>query len=1344
MEDVARLGLVLDSTQLRAGGAETVRTLEQIRQAAGQTTGQLSLMEKMFVLLRQGAVAVGVALAGWQFKQIAQQTIELAGRYETLGIVLRKVGESSKYTGSFLANLELQLRKTGISMVASRQVMIQFIQSNLDLGAATKLARVAQDAAVVANLNSSDTLLRLLHGVRSSQTEVLRTIGINVTWEASYRKLASTLKKNVDDLTEQEKVQARVNAVMESAKSITGSYEAAMGTASKQVQSMKRYVEDLQVRLGTLFTPAYTASVFGFAEALKYAANNTDVIATGLAFLVARGLAPAVAWMQRYVAQQYGVVVATLGAAKARVALTAAEVGSIAIQKQTAVYARQMALAELAAAEAANVDAAATIRLTVAKRALAAAEAQLIVVTAAQTAAMTRAAAAQTAAGIASRAAAMGMGALRAVVAFLGGPIGVALTGVAVTMTYLATKQSELKKFSDAHSESLDIQTRYLGAYNAELERRNRLEGRAPTKDAAGEVRKAQQDLDRLSQESRSRAAGLARGRQNVGAADFGTLGEDISPALREARNSIARMNEAFLVGSMKADDYAAALVRIAGQFPALRKEIPVFLQYAANIDVAKLALEQATEAARQARLGLMGVTAAALEAKVPFKDMSETTKEYARNTEQLQAQLAAVRTQGENGLDRVRREQAAVNDANKLWQDYAKTRREAGDNNTILSKSIEEVLVSTDKEAEVAREFIQQARLRAGVEREINRALEERKALLSIQQLELQIQEKQAALQIRPSANPAMSFLTGPISTLRRAATEQERINAEIYERQVRQELAANRELSEAQKDKILSLKLQLYYYEQHGAELKRLNDLQLAYVRGGGPMNPNAVPGGRNTGDYWSAYDPQGGPVPDLLRGTKTGGGGLIQRVEKEAAVTSDLVVEAFKQAARNIQDTFGSMFERIFRDGLGGAKDFGKQLQNLFAQISAQILAAWILKKSGLGGLLDGLLGSAANNSKVRSSVGVPGSTKSRVFGGFGIAAGGFGMGYNAGRSSGGFGGVARGGLSGAAQGAALGSVIPGIGTAIGGVIGGVAGIVGGLFGAGDKKAEAYKQYKKGLKEFLRQIDPDRSELSDAMRALEKTFKKLRNLAHEAGKSAHKARDAFDQAMVDLKKEFVDSLDRQINELSGKGAVNSYLDILKQYDQNTKDLERLGLKSDKAKTLKDMQLEDLFKNLSAADAAELAKMFPELAAAIEKARKSITDNLTFKSGEFGLETGVQESTAQRMSSLLVSLDSWSRVTADNSGLLVALQKQTYELFASQFGGTAGMTGSTLGGAASGGLTVNAEFNITLPAGTTQENAEAIGAAVVRGGVQALDADLGNRLKKRMRFQGNVQVTP
>ncbi len=67
------------------------------------------------------------------------------------------------------------------------------------------IARLGQNLAVMKpDMTSSQVFQDLVRGIQSGETEVLRTLGLNVNFDGAYRDFAREAKKGVDALTEYE------------------------------------------------------------------------------------------------------------------------------------------------------------------------------------------------------------------------------------------------------------------------------------------------------------------------------------------------------------------------------------------------------------------------------------------------------------------------------------------------------------------------------------------------------------------------------------------------------------------------------------------------------------------------------------------------------------------------------------------------------------------------------------------------------------------------------------------------------------------------------------------------------------------------------------------------------------------------------------------------------------------------------------------------------------------------------------------------------------------------------------------------------------------------------------
>jgi len=249
---------------------------QQTRQAKGEFkniyNSHKTMTEKIienWKAIAAGIVFVGVTKVLSQIKEIAKESTLLAARYETLGVVMEVVGRNVGVSSDEMVRFQKALMKTGISAVESRQNLIRMSQANIDLEKSTQLARIAQDAAVIGMMNSSQAFNNMIYGIQTGQIRVLRTIGLNVNFEQSYKKLAARIGKTTDELTDYEKMQARVNTVIDAGRNIVGAYESSMTTASKQMYSMQRYIGNLKVAFGEAFRPAFAELIKSATQAIK-------------------------------------------------------------------------------------------------------------------------------------------------------------------------------------------------------------------------------------------------------------------------------------------------------------------------------------------------------------------------------------------------------------------------------------------------------------------------------------------------------------------------------------------------------------------------------------------------------------------------------------------------------------------------------------------------------------------------------------------------------------------------------------------------------------------------------------------------------------------------------------------------------------------------------------------------------------------------------------------------------------------------------------------------------------------------------------------------------------------
>ncbi|WP_312435391.1 hypothetical protein [Janthinobacterium sp.] len=258
----AQMGVTKETQQAIA----TIKAYEDAIKAAAKAKEEAARSSNVLADAVKMLVTAYAALKVWDY---IKESALLAARFETLGVVIEVVGRNAGYTKTQMLTATEAIAAQGITMIESRESAVKLVQAHVDLKNATVLARIAQDAAVIGHLNSSDAFDRLVNGISRGNVLILRNIGINVNLQSAYRQMADELGKTTKELTENERVQARLNAVIDRGSDIAGTYTASMDTAGKQITSMQRYVTDLKTRFGETFNEVLTVSVMALTKSLK-------------------------------------------------------------------------------------------------------------------------------------------------------------------------------------------------------------------------------------------------------------------------------------------------------------------------------------------------------------------------------------------------------------------------------------------------------------------------------------------------------------------------------------------------------------------------------------------------------------------------------------------------------------------------------------------------------------------------------------------------------------------------------------------------------------------------------------------------------------------------------------------------------------------------------------------------------------------------------------------------------------------------------------------------------------------------------------------------------------------
>ncbi len=179
------------------------------------------------------------------------------------------IGKSTGYGAIALLEATTSIRDMGIELGASQQIAIEFAQNNLDLASASKVARVAQDLAVISGKNSTQTTQTLTQAIITGNSMLLKSAGISRMASEGYADYAKEIGKTAGTLSTVEKQQAITNLILKEGGKVAGTYEGAMNSAGKVLRSFKRIMNDIQIEIGKVLLAGLGPLIKGAYDLFK-------------------------------------------------------------------------------------------------------------------------------------------------------------------------------------------------------------------------------------------------------------------------------------------------------------------------------------------------------------------------------------------------------------------------------------------------------------------------------------------------------------------------------------------------------------------------------------------------------------------------------------------------------------------------------------------------------------------------------------------------------------------------------------------------------------------------------------------------------------------------------------------------------------------------------------------------------------------------------------------------------------------------------------------------------------------------------------------------------------------
>jgi BMFP domain-containing protein YqiC len=273
----SKVGITLEATNRASGAIEQVKKgLSGLDGAAGLATKGMAGLAGAFTA---GAVISFAQNIGGAVVQMAQ----LAGQSQLVASSMQGLAASFGQSSDEMLNALKRASNGTIAeydlMLGANKAMMLGVAQNADQ--LEGIMKVALSRGAAMGLSTTQAFDNLVTGLGRGSALILDNLGITMdSLRVAEESYAASVGKTTEALTDQEKKQAMVNAVLKEAESVDLSNVDGMAQSFAQAQAA---VTDMKAALGELFGPVIEAAARGVTNFAEGVTNVKEAVAEAMA-----------------------------------------------------------------------------------------------------------------------------------------------------------------------------------------------------------------------------------------------------------------------------------------------------------------------------------------------------------------------------------------------------------------------------------------------------------------------------------------------------------------------------------------------------------------------------------------------------------------------------------------------------------------------------------------------------------------------------------------------------------------------------------------------------------------------------------------------------------------------------------------------------------------------------------------------------------------------------------------------------------------------------------------------------------------------------------------------------
>lgn len=265
-----RIDILINTKNNNAGIKSAENDLKSLDSAAGQLSGGLSGLAGLVGVA--GIVGLGVA-AGGAAVELARSSAEAARTRTAFDNLAANAGESGNQMLEAMQRASHgMVSNADLVASANRAMLLGVASSGEQLG---QLLEVASARGKAMGLSTQQAFSDLVTGIGRMSPLILDNLGIVTGGEKVFKDYAASIGTTADKLSDAEKKQALLNAVVSSSQGLIADNAASGEDLASKFERMDAALANAKDALGALFAPAVAAIAQQLADAV-------NVVATGI------------------------------------------------------------------------------------------------------------------------------------------------------------------------------------------------------------------------------------------------------------------------------------------------------------------------------------------------------------------------------------------------------------------------------------------------------------------------------------------------------------------------------------------------------------------------------------------------------------------------------------------------------------------------------------------------------------------------------------------------------------------------------------------------------------------------------------------------------------------------------------------------------------------------------------------------------------------------------------------------------------------------------------------------------------------------------------------------------